>query len=54
MAHLPPGKIHLVDLEPDQRQALGFADLTCTDCVSMVTMRRQGTTDVLTRDVYFA
>jgi hypothetical protein len=39
LAHPPPGKIHLVDLELEQRQALGFAHSICTDCVSMVTMR---------------
>jgi hypothetical protein len=31
-----------VDLELEQRQALGFADSICTDCVSMVTMQREG------------
>ena len=25
LAHPPPGEIHLVDLEPEQRQALGSA-----------------------------
>jgi hypothetical protein len=39
---MPPGKIHLVDLEPEQRQALGFAHSICTDCVSMVMMQREG------------
>ena len=46
--------MYLVDLEPEQRQALGSAHSVCTDCVSMVTMRQQGITDVLTRDVHFA
>jgi hypothetical protein len=39
LAHPPPGKIHFVDLELEQRQALGFAHPIRTDCVSMVTMR---------------
>ena len=42
LVHPPPGKIHLVDLELEQRQALGFAHAICTDCVSMATVRRDG------------
>ena len=42
-----------MDLELEQRQALGFAHSICTDCVSMVTMRQQGITNVLTCDVHF-